>query len=646
MMREQMVGAIDNDKPKSRAHSPGNRGPTVDSPGRRRWSTSFNSSEAPNSPRRVPSKELQRRASQSTAGSLLARVDGSSIENGRVRMRFPPLRSRLVPEFSHPLVKMRSMPEDKMPADAASARRRRRSDSAAPSIVSSVRTGSLRKKFSDDGHRSKCLHPPYALHPVQELGDAKKPEGQGDHADSVDTSGTTSKSRLPQGFRPGKTQPRSAPVQSHPKIASWSEKESKSLVNALHSRTHPRKTKNATNTSPSVPRYGARGQYHRQSYKRIVEEEKYSFNDISSESSKSSEDEASCANCDGIHQPTTSKEVLAEFGLSGSNKPSMFDREARHGQPGAFLVCASVSCGGRSNWDWKKENQDTFLVESSEKDGTTIVGVFDGHGVHGKVASTNVRDHLKEELRKSEGALWKRIRQDPEQSIKETREDLSRSGTTGVTVVIDPAWVLCAWAGDSRAVLGRKLTCSSGSSKFKAIDLSRDHKPDDPKEKKRILACNGRVDQMVVDAMGSKAGPSRVYLKYVWQPGLATSRSFGDTMAKMVGVTSEPEFRRHSFTPSDKIIILASDGVWEVVSSQEAVDIVGSYSDPHSAAEALVAVSQQRWLEANNARVCDDITATVCFLDHRKTRGRPTCFGGAVPSPSTHDPTFPCVSSL
>lgn len=72
----------------------------------------------------------------------------------------------------------------------------------------------------------------------------------------------------------------------------------------------------------------------------------------------------------------------------------------------------------------------------------------------------------------------------------------------------------------------------------------------------------------VVDSLGTRAGPFRVYLKYEWQPGLATSRAFGDTMAKMVGVTSEPECHHRSSNPQDKLIIVASDGVWEVVSSQ------------------------------------------------------------------------------
>lgn len=72
----------------------------------------------------------------------------------------------------------------------------------------------------------------------------------------------------------------------------------------------------------------------------------------------------------------------------------------------------------------------------------------------------------------------------------------------------------------------------------------------------------------VVNSAGIQAGPPRVYLKYMWQPGLATSRSFGDSMAKMVGVTVEPDFNIHFFEEGDEIIIVASDGLWEVMSSE------------------------------------------------------------------------------
>ena len=67
-------------------------------------------------------------------------------------------------------------------------------------------------------------------------------------------------------------------------------------------------------------------------------------------------------------------------------------------------------------------------------------------------------------------------------------------------------------------------------------------------------------------------GPFRVYLQYSWSPGLACSRAFGDKMAVEVGVTHKPDVTMHSLQPEDRYLIVASDGVWELVSSQ-----VGAY---------------------------------------------------------------------
>ena len=46
-------------------------------------------------------------------------------------------------------------------------------------------------------------------------------------------------------------------------------------------------------------------------------------------------------------------------------------------------------------------------------------------------------------------------------------------------------------------------------------------------------------------------------------PGLAMSRSFGDAMAARVGVNAVPEIKEFQLTVEDKIMVLASDGVWE-----------------------------------------------------------------------------------
>ena len=57
------------------------------------------------------------------------------------------------------------------------------------------------------------------------------------------------------------------------------------------------------------------------------------------------------------------------------------------------------------------------------------------------------------------------------------------------------------------------------------------------------------------------------------------ARSIGDHAVKGIGVIAEPEITKHTLTPDDSFLILASDGIWEFISSQEAVDKVAGALD-------------------------------------------------------------------
>ncbi len=79
-------------------------------------------------------------------------------------------------------------------------------------------------------------------------------------------------------------------------------------------------------------------------------------------------------------------------------------------------------------------------------------------------------------------------------------------------------------------------------SDWQAECLSRDHKPNNQGENERIISMNGRVDYYK-DMDGKKVGPARVYAKDEDGPGLAMSRSLGDTVAEKLGVISTPDVR-------------------------------------------------------------------------------------------------------
>jgi serine/threonine protein phosphatase PrpC len=148
--------------------------------------------------------------------------------------------------------------------------------------------------------------------------------------------------------------------------------------------------------------------------------------------------------------------------------------------------------------------------------------------------------------------------------------DVRFSGSTCTSIITYGRKVFCANVGDSRTILIRQNPQGEGCL---VRSLSRDHKPDDPEESKVILANNGRIDSYR-DQLGNQIGPMRVWLKNEDIPGLAMSRSFGDAMAARVGVNAVPEIKEFFLQPEDKVMVLASDGVWEFLKNQEVANIV------------------------------------------------------------------------
>ena len=191
--------------------------------------------------------------------------------------------------------------------------------------------------------------------------------------------------------------------------------------------------------------------------------------------------------------------------------------------------------------------------------------------------------------------------------------DTNFSGTTLVLVVIRGHSITIANIGDSRTTLGRKSYDDDGpwNGSLQAVPLTVDHKPDIPFEKDRILKKGGRV--FAVEYEDGCKGPERVWLSNMNIPGLAMSRSLCDQVAHTVGVSSSPECFEKVLDPSqDCVLIVATDGLWEFVSDQEAVDIVARAAEPSAAVNALIKEATARWLI--NEKVVDDISVCVAFL--------------------------------
>lgn len=318
-------------------------------------------------------------------------------------------------------------------------------------------------------------------------------------------------------------------------------------------------------------------------------------------------------------------EMVLKWDSQLAMKPIAFDQDDHVRSEDSFLDIAVVSRGGRLNSGWKKENQDKFLLQLNRDDGWSVMGVFDGHGMWGGKVASIVRDAMLKALKDVDGR--KMNGSDPEMVLRNAFDfteaelessplDLTRSGTTAVLSIVTSDWIATAWAGDSRMVLGRQASNEDGQSFLEAVELTEDHKPDNPGECRRINEAGGRVDRLVSERTKEPIGPFRVYLQYSWSPGLACSRAFGDKMAVEVGVTHKPDVTMHSLQPEDQYLIVASDGVWELVSSQEAVEIVALYPDDVEQGVAhLLQVSRERWAAIQGGRTCDDITAVVTKLN-------------------------------
>ena len=94
------------------------------------------------------------------------------------------------------------------------------------------------------------------------------------------------------------------------------------------------------------------------------------------------------------------------------------------------------------------------------------------------------------------------------------------------------------------------------------------------------------------------------------------SRSIGDFIAKKIGVINEPEIFDYKICDDDKFIILASDGLWEFVSNEDARNIVNLYysqGNLNKAIEELISFAKKKFLQFGS--YVDDITIILIFLN-------------------------------
>lgn len=250
-------------------------------------------------------------------------------------------------------------------------------------------------------------------------------------------------------------------------------------------------------------------------------------------------------------------------------------------------------------------------MEKDEKSNCMLFAALDGHGELGDHVSQYFRDRLPKMLFTHEdfpknvsSALTKCIRV-LDQEVN-TVIDTKFSGTTACICTIIGNVLTCANVGDSRVILGKV----DGTGKVIVEEVSHDHKPDNPPEQARIEEAGGRV--FAVQYEDGIDGPARVWLAKVDIPGLAMSRSLGDTVAHSVGVSSKPEITTKTLGPQHKFLVMGSDGLWEFITNEETLKVASKYPKPKDACDVLTKEAFQRWMQEE--QVVDDTTVIVAHF--------------------------------
>ena len=178
-------------------------------------------------------------------------------------------------------------------------------------------------------------------------------------------------------------------------------------------------------------------------------------------------------------------------------------------------------------------------------------------------------------------------------------------GDQGNSVHSHRKTAIIANIGDSRAVLGRAGI---------AIPLSIDHKPNNPLERKRILSCGGSIKWC--GAVDLKGRPIRNTGIYRVNGNLAISRAIGDR-SERPHVCSDVDIFSYDLDETDDFIILASDGIWDVLSSQDVVSFiqknVPSYREDYSIpSENINKRSRRDQLYTKDANSSENIARDLC----------------------------------
>lgn len=289
-----------------------------------------------------------------------------------------------------------------------------------------------------------------------------------------------------------------------------------------------------------------------------------------------------------------------------------------------FMSSSGINCGAAGMQGFRVNMEDTHILTDLPKlKDHTLLAIFDGHG--GSSSAEFAEKNLVEFLENT--SEYKRYTKEKDlhnvellgQAIRQAFLDVdnalwdvntSESGCTAVVAVMTPHYIICANAGDSRCVLGTRSNTTELTK-----PLSQDHKPTVEGERKRIENANGKVIYNRVDG------------------DLAVSRALGDFGFKKRGVAAEkqkvscvPDITVHSSTAEDDVLILACDGVWDVMSSEDCVCLAREIFE--SGESNMLLVAEEIIDTALNKDSKDNISVVIAQLPGAKIG--PSSGGGVL----------------
>ncbi|ETP52482.1 hypothetical protein, variant 2 [Phytophthora nicotianae P10297] len=301
------------------------------------------------------------------------------------------------------------------------------------------------------------------------------------------------------------------------------------------------------------------------------------------------------------------------------------------------------------------------IVKSTDE-GVQINAVFDGHGgsravehirtslcqhILEQVSSKNSSDKISEIVKSAFARSDEELKQSLLSLPEKTRmsKGYCNAGACAVIALFINSVLYIANVGDCAAVLGKVSKETQG---LQAIEVSVDHSCNNPQETKLVIKRSHDRNAIRMSKDDQATGAGIIGVKRV-AGSLAMTRAFGDFYlkcpelssapfkSKVPYITSEPSITTVYMNGSEKYVILASDGLWDVMTPQEAVHIVDKFDPAQSlffstASAALIHAALEKIAHRDGLmmhelmsmtpgsvrrRFHDDITCTVVYIEHQ-----------------------------